>query len=360
MKICIIGDGLTSLTLAKALINKKVSVDILHSQKNKNYSHSRTLGISQNNIEYFNKNISDIKKIGWKIKDIKIFTDNLAKSEVIKFSEKNKQLFSILYNYKLYNQLIKELKKNKLFNYKKDMKYKNIIKKDYKLIINCDPNHEITKKFFFKKLEKKYNSYAHTTIIKHKKIKSNSIATQIFTKNGPIAFLPISSTNTSVVCSLRLNKNSEKISITSLIEKYNPKYEIKKIDNISCVELKFSILRKYYNKNILAFGDLLHRLHPLAGQGFNMTIRDIKELIKIIDSKIKLGLDIDQSICLDFENKMKHKNFIFSKGVDWIYEFFNFESKFDNVILSESIRFFGKNNSLNKVLKKFANFELQA
>ena len=25
-------------------------------------------------------------------------------------------------------------------------------------------------------------------------------------------------------------------------------------------------------KNILAFGDLLHKIHPLAGQGFNMSI----------------------------------------------------------------------------------------
>ena len=37
--------------------------------------------------------------------------------------------------------------------------------------------------------------------------------------------------------------------------------------------------------NILAFGDLLHKIHPLAGQGFNMTIRDMTNLIKIIKIK---------------------------------------------------------------------------
>ena len=45
-------------------------------------------------------------------------------------------------------------------------------------------------------------------------------------------------------------------------------------------------MRSYYYKNILAFGDMLHRLHPLAGQGFNMTIRDIKEIYKLIQFKI--------------------------------------------------------------------------
>ena len=39
---------------------------------------------------------------------------------------------------------------------------------------------------------------------------------------------------------------------------------------------------------MLAFGDLLHRVHPLAGQGFNMTIRDIVSLSKIIKNKIDL------------------------------------------------------------------------
>ena len=55
----------------------------------------------------------------------------------------------------------------------------------------------------------------------------------------------------------------------------------------------------------MAFGDLLHKLHPLAGQGFNMTIRDIKIFLELIKFKIKNGLEIDSSICLDFEKKNK-------------------------------------------------------
>ena len=59
----------------------------------------------------------------------------------------------------------------------------------------------ITKKYFSKKIIKKYNSFAYTTIIKHEKI-SNNTATQIFTKKGPLAFLPISNTETSIVYSV--------------------------------------------------------------------------------------------------------------------------------------------------------------
>ena len=92
-------------------------------------------------------------------------------------------------------------------------------------------------------------------------------------------------------------------------------------------------LRNYYHKNILAFGDLLHRIHPLAGQGFNMTIRDINILMNIIKEKIDLGLPIDSSVNSQFENKLKHKNYIFLNGIDLIHEFFNFERKFDNSFL---------------------------
>ena len=119
MKVCIIGNGLTSLTLAKALINRDIFVDILKDQKDIRYSENRTLGISKSNIEYFNKNISDIKKLLWKIKSIKIFSENSSKNEIIDFSDNDEVLFAILQNDKLYKQLNNELLKSKFFSYKK-------------------------------------------------------------------------------------------------------------------------------------------------------------------------------------------------------------------------------------------------
>ena len=76
-----------------------------------------------------------------------------------------------------------------------------LIKKKYKLVINADSTHPFGKKFFSKKIVKDYNSYAYTTKIVHNKIKNNT-AFQIFTKNGPIAFLPISDSETSIVYSI--------------------------------------------------------------------------------------------------------------------------------------------------------------
>ena len=138
-----------------------------------------------------------------------------------------------------------------------------------------------------------------------------------------------------------------------MIAKYNSKYSIIKMNEISIFKLGASNLRNYYFKNILAFGDLLHRIHPFTGQGFNMCVRDIKLLISLI--RLELGLEVGESTCLDFEKKAKHKNFFFSNGIDLIYEFFNLDSKIDNSILSRSIKLLDKNTIAKKIFRQVAD-----
>ena len=68
MRVCIIGSGLSALTLAKALVNQNINVDLVFLNKNSQISKSRTLGISKNNFDYINTNIINIEKIAWKLK----------------------------------------------------------------------------------------------------------------------------------------------------------------------------------------------------------------------------------------------------------------------------------------------------
>ncbi len=350
MRVCIVGNGLVSLTLAKALVNEGVYVDFFSNQNLKEINKSRTIGISKTNIDFFNKEILNIEKILWNIKKIEIYTDNLKNEKILNFEDSNNSLFSIVKNHELDKKLKFSLKKNKFFNEINKNKLLSI--EDYKLIINCNKDNLFSKKYFQKKIKKNYNSYAYTTIVNHKKKTKNNTAIQIFTKRGPLAFLPVSETKTSIVYSLRSTKD---LDLTSLIKKYNKEYSIIKINQISKFKLNSSILRNYHYKNILAFGDLLHQIHPLAGQGFNMSIRDIKLLIDLIRFRVNHGLELDSSVCTDFEKKIKHKNYIFSSGIDFIYEFFKLESRIDSTFLSETIKFFGKNKYTNKFFTKLAD-----
>ena len=67
MTVCILGNNLTALTLAKALVNNEIDVHVLYNKKNYKVSNSRTIGITKNNIEFFNNNIINIEKIVWKL-----------------------------------------------------------------------------------------------------------------------------------------------------------------------------------------------------------------------------------------------------------------------------------------------------
>ncbi len=356
MKVSILGDGLTSLALAKSLVNQGISVDIFSERKIKKINKIQTIGISKANIDFFNKNILNINKFLWKINKIEIYSENLQNEKVLNFENKNEELFSLIKNFDLYKTLFLHLKKSNLVKFKKKISYDILKKKNYKLIFNCDLNNSISKKFFNKKIKKDYNSFAYISILKHEKLSNNQIATQIFTKNGPLAFLPISPTETSIVYSVKDEKN---LNLENLIRKYNIKYKITKIQNFINFKLESLNLRSYYYENIIAFGDLLHKIHPLAGQGFNMTIRDIKEINKLIKFKINHGLDLDTSICLDFEKNAKNKNYLFSNGINFIYEFFNFENKIKINNLSKTVKFLGSNYTINNFFKRFANKGLE-
>ena len=352
MKVSILGNGLTSLALAKSLVNQGIKVDIFSEQKIKNNNKIQTLGISKSNIEFFNENILDIKKFLWNINKIEIFSENLENEKILNFQKNNQYLFSIIRNFDLYNYLFFNLNKNKLVKFKKKINYNDLLKNSYNLIFNCDHNHPISKKFFYRKIKKNYNSFAYVSTFKHSKLADNDIATQIFTKKGPLAFLPISPVETSVVYSV-VGKND--INFNQLIRKHNAKYKISKINKFIKFELKSSSLRSYYHENIIAFGDLLHKVHPLAGQGFNMTIRDIKKIIELIKFRQELGLNLDSSICIDFERNTKNKNYLFLNGIDFIHEFFNLENKFNTNSFSKSLKFLGKNKIINNFFTKFAD-----
>ena len=66
-------------------------------------------------------------------------------------------------------------------------------------------------------------------------------------------------------------------------------------------------------------------------------------------------MELDQSVCEEFEKKNKHTNLIFSSGIDFIYEFFNLNRKIKNQNLNKILRFIGNNKVLNNVFTKYAD-----
>ena len=360
MNIGVIGNNLTSLTLSKALVNKKINVTVFCKYKKKFNKSYRSLGITEKNIEFLNNEILCVnKKYLNSINQIDIFTEKNKNKKILNFNKAGKNLFSLIKSENLYKLLKNDLYKKKKFKikiFKKEDFYSNILKNDnFDLIINCEKNNSIVKSFFSNNINKDYYSDAYTCIIYHKKI-TNKKAIQIFTKFGPLAFLPISSTETSVVFSIYKEKNNFNIKdIFKLINNYNKNYLIKKFSKIEKINLKFFSAKNYFNGKILLFGDNLHQVHPLAGQGFNMTLRDLRVLLNEIQNNIDLGLALDNSIFDKFEKKTKHYNLIYSNGLNFIQEYFMLDNKFKNNYSDKLLNYIGKKKFINNLFIEAAN-----
>ncbi len=353
MNICLLGNNLTNLVLANILLKKKIDVDIISNAKPSLSTNTiRTIAISNVNYQFLRKNIKGISNFGWPTEKIKIYSTKNKSSELFEFNNKDQSNFFLL----KYSEIFNLMKKNKSLKFinLKNYNLSNIKKREYNLIINSEQNNPITKKYFQNRIEKNYKSLAHTAIIHHKKIE-NKIAMQIFTKNGPLAFLPLSNNQTSIVYSNNSTKLIDKLSLLKIINNYNHQYKITKISEVESVGIKLLVLRYYYFKNILSFGDLIHRVHPLAGQGFNMTIRDIKSLSNILEENIKLGIDDGESIAEKFQEKNKHINFMYGLGIDAINSFFKLDSKLQNNLSDPIFKILKGNKFLNKYATFLSN-----
>ena len=58
---------------------------------------------------------------------------------------------------------------------------------------------------------------------------------------------------------------------------------------------------------------------------------------------------------MNFKKKIRHKNLIFSNGIDLIHELFNIERKMKTNLLSKSIKTISNYPSINKIFTKIAD-----
>ena len=121
MTICLIGKNLTTLVLSKILINKGINVDLYYLDNNisKNLTNtiSRTIGLSNDSIEFLESQKILFKKKCWGIKRINLYKDESYKS-FLNFDSKKGSFFMTYYN-NIYKSLDASLKKNKLIKFKK-------------------------------------------------------------------------------------------------------------------------------------------------------------------------------------------------------------------------------------------------
>jgi 2-octaprenyl-6-methoxyphenol hydroxylase len=150
-----------------------------------------------------------------------------------------------------------------------------------------------------------YHQDAIVCDIKHE-INHQGVAVERFLPAGPFAILPKISGHRSCVIWTEKNKTGK---LVSKMSKKDIEYmlqvrlcgyfgKIELASEIIYFPLKLLYAKKYVSDRFALCGDALHSIHPIAGQGLNLGLRDVKLLAKLIKENVSLGLDIGSKTLL--------------------------------------------------------------
>ena len=287
----VVGAGLIGALTALRLSQSNYKVLVID-KKNQPPKDNRTLAVNANSKDF-------LEQLGlWKklksrpepINRIEISDSNHTSPLV--FENKDEPMGNVIFNYELLTTAQEALMKKKILFYNIDLPLTDILKGK---IIQIDNKkyrfkHPILclgKNFINKKIINKHtfvkNHKSYVGFFKHTK-RHNQTAYEIFTTHGPLAILPSPHMSKKVSTFIySSNKISSYKKIKILINK-----------NFNSSHGKLSFYKKYYQFEILPhlskpqsynfflIGDALRSIHPVAGQGWNLGIKDIQQLMTLL------------------------------------------------------------------------------
>ena len=228
------------------------------------------------------------------------------------------------------------------------------------MILLCiGKNYGIVEKFIgnrFIKEDKK--ELAFTTIVKHNSNLTES--KQYFLNEGPMALLPINNRKFSLIWSMNSHyaryeeKDIKKLILSKLQKIFNKKSNLI-LSKVERFPIYFKFNKNFFKNNIFAIGESVYNVYPIAGQGFNLILRDIEELHKKIKENISLGMQIKDSLILNnlYKNR-KPENFLYSLGINLTQKFFRY-NKSTVPIKNEILKDINKFGLLKKIGLKIAD-----
>ena len=133
-----------------------------------------------------------------------------------------------------------------------------------------------------------------------------------FTVKGPIALLPLENQNLSKLVwtgkkdFIMQMLNCDKQSFSTLFADHFGERlgKLTHIDEKFAYPLSHQFIRQPYQKNILVSGNAAHAMHPVAGQGLNLTIRDLKVLLSLLD---KNDYQISETLLKQYSDERKRE-----------------------------------------------------
>jgi len=123
-------------------------------------------------------------------------------------------------------------------------------------------------------------------------------AVQHFLPSGSFAFLPLSGNRSSIVWTESTSDAQRIVALPAaeFLGELELRFglrlgELELVSAARAYPLRLSIARTFIAERLALVGDAAHVIHPLAGQGLNMGLRDVAALTECIADHVRLGLD---------------------------------------------------------------------
>ncbi|MGI9481170.1 MAG: FAD-dependent monooxygenase [Hyphomicrobiales bacterium] len=154
-----------------------------------------------------------------------------------------------------------------------------------------------------------YPQMGIVTTVEHER-PHNGVAEENFLPAGPFAILPLTGNRSSLVWTEQTVAAKK---IMSLDEAgFKAELERRFGDHLGgltiagprhAYPLAMHIADNFAGPRLALIGDAAHVVHPIAGLGFNLALRDIAALTDVLADQARLGLDIGAADCLEkYEN----------------------------------------------------------
>jgi 2-octaprenyl-6-methoxyphenol hydroxylase len=166
--------------------------------------------------------------------------------------------------------------------------------------------------------------------VRHEKT-HNGVAQEHFLPPGPFAILPMTERRSSIVWteSEKLAPAILSLSTDDFTQELKMRFgnylgELKLAGPIFSYPLGLLHADKYTKPRFALLGDAAHAIHPIAGQGLNLGIRDAAVLAEIIIDAMRLGLDPGSDKVLDdYERWRRFDNTLMVAATDGLNRLFS-------------------------------------